>query len=220
MAVTRKLGRPPATSSEDTRERILDAARKCFAQHGFDATTNRQLADAAELTTGAIYHYFGSKLDLYVEAYKQVQELVYARFEGAASEAGSTFVGRITAVLDEALALNREDPSLANFLASVRTDSRRHDELHDDDRLAPAQRLRFFGELVDVGIANGEIHGADRQVLLDVIAALMMGLVSASSDDPDTHGRAVDGVKRLIAGHLISPSAPDPAGRKASAPVP
>ena len=65
MATPRRLGRPPDTSSEETRRRILESARLCFAANGYEATSNRQLADSAGLTTGAIYHYFGSKRDLF-----------------------------------------------------------------------------------------------------------------------------------------------------------
>lgn len=202
---TRRLGRPPDTSSEETRTRILDAARACFASNGYEATTNRQLAETAELTTGAIYHYFGSKLELYVEAHHQVQEVVYERFAMAIADAGPTFVEAIHAVLDEAMALNREDPTLAQFLVSVRTDSGRHAELAADERLAPTRRWAFFGDLIERGIQTGEIRATDRQTLNDVISAVMMGLVSASSGDPATHARAVDGFKRLVSGVLINP---------------
>ncbi len=199
----RRLGRPPATSSEETRSRILDAARHCFARNGYEATTNRQLADAAGLTTGAIYHYFGSKVDLYIETHSQVQALVYERFERAVEAASPTFVARLTAVLDEALALNHEDPTLAEFLVAVRTDMSRHDELGVDPRLAVARRESFFADLVDLGISTGELSASDRDVTRDVIVAMLMGLVSASSGDPETHARAIGGMKRLLAGSLV-----------------
>lgn len=203
MAASRKLGRPPDTSSEETRLRILDAARRCFARHGYEGTTNRRLAEAAGLTTGAIYHYFGSKLELYIETHIRVQEFVYTRFEKAVVDAAPTFVDGIIAVLDEAVALNREDPTLATFLVAVRTDSARHAELGDDARLHPSRRIRFFGDLIDRGIETGELRAEDRQMTMDVLVAVLMGLVSASSNDPGTHARAVRGVEALITGSLI-----------------
>ena len=201
---TRKLGRPPATSSEETRKRILDAARRCFSEFGYDATTNRQLADIAELTTGAIYHYFDSKLELYIETHAQVQETVYARFAKAIEGVEETFVARIDAVLDEALALNREDPSLASFLLTVRTDSGRHAELAAVPALRPLSRSTFFGDLVALAISTGELHADDAQTLQDVLSALMTGLVAASSHDPVIHQRAADGIRRLVSGSLIN----------------
>ena len=111
----RRLGRPPASSSTDTRNRILDSARRCFAEFGYEASTNKVLAREAGLTTGAIYHYFGSKRDLYAAVYETVQTVVYQRFDDAAAPE-RTFTGKLLAVLDTALELNREDPTLAGFL--------------------------------------------------------------------------------------------------------
>jgi AcrR family transcriptional regulator len=44
---------------------ILDAAEPLFAQYGFEGVSNRQLAAAAGVTIGAIYHYFPSKQAIY-----------------------------------------------------------------------------------------------------------------------------------------------------------
>lgn len=165
------------------------------------------MAESAELTTAAIYHYFGSKRDLYVAVHDEVQQLVYDRFTEAVETVEPTFSARISQVLDEVVRLNAEDPSLANFLVSARSDVGRHHELADDERLGPIRRGEFFGSLVDLGIETGEIRPEDRQTALDVITAIMMGLVSASSRDPETHSRAVDGVKSLLNGGLFSEAA-------------
>ena len=207
MATARRLGRPPDTSSEETRRRILDAARRCFAANGYEATSNRQLAESAGLTTGAIYHYFESKRDLFAEAYAQVQEIVYERFERAMSSAPERFVDRVNAVLDEAHVLNTEDPSLAQFLVAVRTDVSRDPSLREDGRFTPDNRIAFFGDLIELGVANGEIRAEDARMMFDVISAVMMGLVSASSDNPETHARAVHGFKALVRGTLIDQGA-------------
>ena len=61
-----KLGRPIGCEGADTRNRLLVEARRSFATEGFDATTNKSLAKAAGITTAAIYHYFPSKVDMYV----------------------------------------------------------------------------------------------------------------------------------------------------------
>jgi AcrR family transcriptional regulator len=51
----------------ETRERILDAAREMFVQHGYEATTMRAIADRIEYTPTAIYHHFQSKEALLTE---------------------------------------------------------------------------------------------------------------------------------------------------------
>src|SRR5919108_4631182 len=52
---------------EETRERILDAARQMFVRKGYEATTMRAIADKIEYTPTAIYHHFRSKDALLTE---------------------------------------------------------------------------------------------------------------------------------------------------------
>ena len=52
---------------EETRERILDAARQMFVRHGYEATTMRAIADKIEYTPTAIYHHFRNKDALLTE---------------------------------------------------------------------------------------------------------------------------------------------------------
>ena len=51
----------------ETRERILDAARRMFVRHGYEATTMRAIADEIEYTPTAIYHHFRNKDALLTE---------------------------------------------------------------------------------------------------------------------------------------------------------
>lgn len=53
------------------RRLILDAAAKRFGERGYDATSVRDIGDAAGLLPGSIYHHFSSKEDLYVEVHKE-----------------------------------------------------------------------------------------------------------------------------------------------------
>lgn len=48
-----------------TEERILSAARKLFAEHGYDRTTIRAIAAAARSDPGLVMRYFGSKEKLF-----------------------------------------------------------------------------------------------------------------------------------------------------------
>ena len=43
------------------RQQIIDTALRLFAQKGFTRTTNKDIAQAAGITPGLIYHYFASK---------------------------------------------------------------------------------------------------------------------------------------------------------------
>ena len=54
-------------SETQTRDRILHAARKLFASQGFDGTTTRDLAKAANVAEGTIFRHFSNKKAILVE---------------------------------------------------------------------------------------------------------------------------------------------------------
>ncbi len=56
------------TASEQTRARLLDAAREVFSQHGFQDATVREICRRAEANVAAVNYHFGSKDGLLAEA--------------------------------------------------------------------------------------------------------------------------------------------------------
>ena len=52
-------------TSADTKTRILDAAERLFVEHGFEATSLRQLTTAAGVNLAAVNYHFGSKEELF-----------------------------------------------------------------------------------------------------------------------------------------------------------
>lgn len=50
---------------EATRQRILDAARVLFGEHGYEQVTVRMIASAAEANIALVGRYFGSKAGLF-----------------------------------------------------------------------------------------------------------------------------------------------------------
>ncbi|HEY1940782.1 MAG TPA: helix-turn-helix domain-containing protein [Roseiarcus sp.] len=54
-----------------TRERILEAAERLFAEHGFDSVSMPQIAEASGITAGAIYKHFDGKADLFFEVVRR-----------------------------------------------------------------------------------------------------------------------------------------------------
>jgi AcrR family transcriptional regulator len=56
------------TGDSNARDQILGAARVLFAQHGYDATTLRAVADRAGVDVALCSYYFGSKADLFAAA--------------------------------------------------------------------------------------------------------------------------------------------------------
>jgi len=191
-----------------TRKRILDAARRVFAANGYDAATNKAIADEAGITTGAIYHYFGSKQDLYLAVFDEVQEIVYGSFK--ASVIGrEDFLDRLDGVLDMAVELNTKDPSITAFVVGVASEARRHPEL---GRLVAAQlndSADFFRGLVHEAAARNELDPSIRpETVVSMVVALTNGLARYASLVPaPRHAATVLAFKELLRGQLMMPSA-------------
>ena len=62
---------PRQQRAHETRARILDAARRVFAEHGYAAGTTNRIAEAAGLSIGSLYQYFPNKDAILVELVDQ-----------------------------------------------------------------------------------------------------------------------------------------------------
>lgn len=71
--------------SEETRERILNAALTLFHERGFEVATMRDIAKEAGVATGAAYYYFSSKdaivMDFYQRACAEMQPKIEVALE-------------------------------------------------------------------------------------------------------------------------------------------
>ncbi|WP_040493576.1 TetR/AcrR family transcriptional regulator [Ilumatobacter nonamiensis] len=201
----RRRGRPPDTKSSETREAILGGARQLFGQRGYGAVTNKDLAAAAGVTTGALYHYVDSKLDLYLQVHRDMQLKIYRRFQ-LADSSQDTFISKLEAVLEASHELNRDDPSLAKFVGAVRADTRRHPEIGEALGDANAEREEFFMRIVSAGIASGEVRPEDSDLVREFVRLILVGLTDGSSETLEQQRRAIDSVMAMVRGTLIRPA--------------
>ena len=69
-----KIGTGIKRKRGNSRDRIVEAAYKVLAEKGYDATTFKEIARAAEAAQGLIHYYFGSKDRLLLEVLKEASE--------------------------------------------------------------------------------------------------------------------------------------------------
>ena len=67
------------------KEKIIKVALKEFSLKGYQEVNITELANKADMTTGAIYHHFGSKENLYEIIRMEMEQRMVDRMEGAAS---------------------------------------------------------------------------------------------------------------------------------------
>ena len=171
----RRLGRPTQGDAAETRQRILDEARRAFTARGYDSTTNREIALGAGITAAAIYHYFPSKVDLYVAVFVSVQEKVFEAFDAAVASR-HTFLEQLDAVFDVMCELAGHDPMLASFVVSVITEASHHPELRKElSKLPPRQEI-FLSELCTKAKSRGELpESLPVQSAIDAMYGVLAG---------------------------------------------
>ena len=118
MRAQRPARRTPATDalSQDTKSRILDAAELLFMEHGFEATSLRQLTAAAGVNLAAVNYHFGSKKELFqavltrrLDPMNQERIDLLARYEREAGSKPLTCEKILSAMLIPALRLSRDE---------------------------------------------------------------------------------------------------------------
>jgi AcrR family transcriptional regulator len=81
--------RTQSERSAATRGALVAAARRLFAERGYAAVGTPEVAAAAGVTRGALYHQFADKSDLFLAVYEQVEEDVTRRIGDIVAAAGA-----------------------------------------------------------------------------------------------------------------------------------
>lgn len=100
-----------------TRERVVEAAGRLFRERGFTATTVRDIALAAQVSTGTVMT-VGDKNTLLVRVFDTMVAAEHAR-GGGLEPTGGTCVDRLSRLVQPYLALFLHDLDLARTYASV-----------------------------------------------------------------------------------------------------
>lgn len=66
---------------DERHTQLLELGMKLFAERPYDDVSIDDIAEAAGISKGLLYHYFGSKRDLYVATVREAAELLRARIE-------------------------------------------------------------------------------------------------------------------------------------------
>jgi AcrR family transcriptional regulator len=162
--------------SQRTRKRILDAAMGLFAERGYHACTNADVAEAAGLTRGAMLYHFPTREDLVDAAIDHIQE---SRTEAFASTVRSLPHGG--EVSDQAIDAYWELLRQPSFRAFAELESVARTDAELAKRIAPAQaafdRAQIGEDLLGLLQAGS---GARFQTSRDLARFMLEGLARAS----------------------------------------
>ena len=179
-----------------TREQLLDAALELFAEHGFEATTTKLIAQRAGVPNGLIYYYFGTK--------EKLLESLFAE---------RTFLPDLQARITSAGADQRADPrvTLTQICTEFHTALQRHEPFvrllsHEADlRSMPHNLLRQLTDqviaLLEAFLEEAQQRGRLRRLDSEIVAhalfsSLLVGARFRAFSEPDRS------IERLIAALL------------------
>jgi AcrR family transcriptional regulator len=82
--------RTQAERSDATRAALIAAARPLFAQRGYAGVGTEEIARAAGVTRGALYHHFEGKRELFEAVYERIEIELAERIASGALQANAT----------------------------------------------------------------------------------------------------------------------------------
>ncbi|HEY0720781.1 MAG TPA: TetR/AcrR family transcriptional regulator [Gammaproteobacteria bacterium] len=101
----------PETALSTVRERLLDAARRCFLSDEYHAVSTRQIAELAQTNVSMIRYYFGNKEGLYEEMIRETYSPVLDLLDTEMMASTQGYAGLLRASY-QALIKNPEFPKL------------------------------------------------------------------------------------------------------------
>ncbi|MGY4986433.1 TetR/AcrR family transcriptional regulator [Streptomyces sp. G7(2002)] len=183
----------PERKGERTRRRILTAARRKFAEVGYERATIRAIATEAEVDKSSVIQYFGSKQDLFREAvHWQIPH-----DELTTSDPGQTVENRLRSMLDTWAA--DPDSPMAVLLRTSMT----------SDEAAELLRRHLTVQVTDHIAAT--IDAPDARLRAALFSAIMMGLAAQRHllHLPDLAEADVEDIVRIATPLLRSLIAPE-----------
>ncbi|MEW2573070.1 TetR family transcriptional regulator [Streptomyces sp. NPDC047070] len=201
-ATPRRRGRPSRTDTQDApaaRDRILAAAREEFAERGFEKTSMRAIAKAADVDPALVHHYFGTKEQVF-EASIEVAIGPLLTAPGSIGEGPLDGVGERLARFFFGV---WENPATRKaLLAIVRSAVNNETAAGVFRRLISTQLLRRVALQLDLPDAELRAELAAAQLVGIAMLRYVIKVEPLASADPE---QIINRVSPVIQSHLTAP---------------
>lgn len=176
-------------SVEDRRSRILRKATIRIAQHGFEATTVRQIADDVNILSGSLYHHFATKDEILYDIVKGAAVLVRdetLRIVASEAEPETKLVALVMRELGEFV----QNHSVHAILYNERKILRSREEFADI-RKAKQDAYRAWRTMLEAGMDAGLF---DRELDLYQTIRTITRMLNSAADWFASHDETVSSV--------------------------
>jgi TetR/AcrR family transcriptional regulator, acrAB operon repressor len=174
--------------SDRTRQELLDAALVVFGREGYAAARLEDVARAAGVTRGAIYHHYGSKSALFASLIENAAQ-TGSRALDEAIAAGGSFGEIARRILVSSLSLLQEDSRFRGAVALQLISTGDAPELTGLRRLTLQQgeaEMRQLTAFIEIGLTQGAVRPSlDPRVAAQAFLAYRRGLVLTALTAPE-----------------------------------
>ena len=159
---------------DERPQELLEAALRVFAARGYRNTRLEEVAAAAGVTKGAVYHYFANKEELLLRALEQYQERAFGRVEDALRNERGPASARLRLIFRKAF--GGDDPARRDVLLLLQGVAHEvPDVYHRWIANGPMKGWRLIAALIDEGKAAGEFRAdVDSEVAARVVLTGVM----------------------------------------------
>ncbi|QOY37290.1 TetR/AcrR family transcriptional regulator [Anaerobacillus isosaccharinicus] len=157
------------------RQQIIEAAKHCIVTKGLPHFSIKDIAKAANLSTGVIYHYFENKDDLLVDVLKDsfsnTEKLVKETVDAA-----SNYNNKMKAYLETVAKVPDENPDFYIILLNYLAQAPYNEELKRIISRFFQNLGRFIEGILQIGYKEGVIKKIEKGTAANLILSQAMGL--------------------------------------------
>jgi AcrR family transcriptional regulator len=171
-----------STKGEETRRRILDAARRVLMDEGLERFTTRRVAEVADVSHGMCHYYFVDKNDLVRALIEQARSDWVNPLEQLATENGSAEqrIRSVIAWMAEPATVEVMRVHLALFWFALKDDALK-EQLAAEYK---SWRAHFVALFIELG-KEQDLKDFDAERVGEAFASAADGLVQQQVLDPD-----------------------------------
>ena len=162
-ASTREVSTGVTNGATTRRDELLRIAARLFAERGYRNTTVRDIADAAGILSGSLYHHFDSKESMVDEILRDFLDGLFARYRGIVEQGLGPRRTLEAVVVASFEAIDRQHAAVAIYQAEARRLADQPRFAYIRERLTEFRRL--WHDVLGAGIADGSFR-ADLDVEL------------------------------------------------------
>ncbi len=187
----------------ETRQRLLDAATRLFAERGFEATRPQDIARAADVAIGTFYLHFGDRREAFAAFTDRAAEELMEHARERVRD-GDSFESRLRGYLGALLDFLQEKPGV------VRAAFADEAVIGASASGAHARGLRErlasgLARSLERGVERGEVHGdCDPLLVAHALVGLIQHALVHASQRALPREAVVDQITRLCARAVVA----------------